>query len=298
MGIATNAGVREEECMFTNGSDQGIDLVVRCCCEKGSEAIIPQPTFAMYEQAALSEDLVIKRPHFDRVRGFPLEETLAMIGPKTSLVILSNPNNPTGTAIPKEDILTIARKAPNVAILVDERYYEYMAPESTVKDHIAEFPNIFVCRTFSKTWGFPSLRLGYVLSAGANIKALCCVRGPYDINQLTTVALDAALADSKYVWDFVEEVNKKAKPRFEAFLDKRGIKYWPSSANFVFCYVDDPQGLEKVLRGRKILVRPKKDAKGVEGLRVTIGTLEQMEKVIAVLDEALDKEPAAKKAKM
>lgn len=295
--IAKYAGVRKEECMFTNGSDQGIDLVVRCCCEQGTEAIIPQPTFAMYEQAAESEGLVIRRPHFDRVQGFPLEEVLGMIGPKTSLVILSNPNNPTGTAIPKETILTIARKAPNVAILVDECYYEYMPPDSTLVDSIVELPNIFVCRTFSKTWGFPSLRLGYLLSAEANIQALCCVRGPYDVNQLASVALDAAMSDPKYVWDFVEEVNKRAKPKFEEFLNARGIVFWPSSCNFIFCYFEDPAGLEKGLRAKGILVRPKKDAKGVLGLRITIGTLAQMEQVIKALTELLDTEPAAKRAR-
>ncbi|CAE7541852.1 hisC [Symbiodinium natans] len=72
--IATYAGVKPEQVMFTNGSDQGIDLVIRCCCEKGSEVIIPSPTFAMYEQAAESEGLVIRRPHFTQDKGFPLEE--------------------------------------------------------------------------------------------------------------------------------------------------------------------------------------------------------------------------------
>lgn len=300
--IAAYAGVLPEQCMFTNGSDQGIDLVVRCCCEKGTEVIIPSPTFAMYEQAAESEGLVIRRPNFDRVKGFPLDEVLSMVGPKTSLIVLSNPNNPTATAIPREAILKVARKAPSCAILVDECYYEFMAPEETVKDEIAALPNLFVCRTFSKTWGIPSLRLGYLLSAEANISALACVRGPYDVNQMACVALSAALKDPSYVWAFVEEVNKKAKPMLEAFLERRKIVFWPSSANFVFCYFQNPVELEKGLRGRGILVRPKKDANNLLGLRITIGTVAQMEAVIKALEELLDDdspcvEPAAKQAR-
>jgi histidinol-phosphate aminotransferase len=286
--IAEYSGVPEEQCMFTNGSDQGIDLAVRCCCEKGTEVIIPSPTFAMYEQAADAEGLTIVRPHFDRVKGFPLEAVLAAVTPKTSMIVLSNPNNPTGTIIPRDAIMEIAKKCPNIAILVDECYYEFLDAKETVKDEVAAHPNLLVTRTFSKTWGIPSLRLGYLISAPENIRALCCVRGPYDVNQLAAVAVEAALANRQYVWDYVEEINKRSKPKFEDFLRKRNIVFWPSVANFIFCYFDKPAELEVGIRSRGILVRPKKDADGVTGLRVTIGTDEQTDALIKVLEELLD----------
>jgi len=285
--IATYAGVPVEQCMFTNGSDQGIDLVLRCCCEKGTEVIIPSPTFAMYEQAAQAEGLVIKSPKFDRIKGFPTEEVLRLVGPNTSCIVLCNPNNPTATAIPRDAIIKICKEASNCAILVDECYYEFMPPESTVAKECGNYPNLFVCRTFSKTWGIPSLRLGYLLSAKQNIDALCCVRGPYDVNQLAAVAMDVAMADQKYIWDFVDEVNKTAKPKFEEYLKNRSIVFWPSSANFIFCYFENPVELEKSLRARKILVRPKKDGEGTTGLRITVGTEAQMDKLMAALDDLL-----------
>ncbi|CAE7202518.1 hisC [Symbiodinium sp. CCMP2592] len=145
--IATYAGVKPEEVMFTNGSDQGIDLVIRCCCEKGSEVIIPSPTFAMYEQASEAEGLVIRRPHFTKDKGFPLEEVLAIVNQNTSLIVLSNPNNPTGTEIPRDAILEVLRKCPNVGVLVDECYFEFMDPSTTVANELGNFPNLFVCRT-------------------------------------------------------------------------------------------------------------------------------------------------------
>merc|ERR1719419_225636 len=105
----------------------------------------------MYEQAALTEGLIISRPKFSREHGLPLEELLAAIGPQTSLVVLSNPNNPTGTAIPREHVLRVAHEAKHCAVLVDECYYEFMPPEASVKDEVSRLPNLFITRTFSKT---------------------------------------------------------------------------------------------------------------------------------------------------
>jgi len=286
--IAEYAGVKTEEVLFTNGSDQGIDLVVRCCCEKGSEVIIPSPTFAMFEQAAESEGLVIRRPNFTKETGFPLAEVLEMVNPKTSLIVLSNPNNPTGTEIPRAAIIEVLKKCSNIAVLVDECYFEFMDPQTSVANEVEAFPNLFVSRTFSKTWGFPSLRLGYLLSTAANVNALTCVRGPYDINQIAVVGILAALKQRDYVFEYVREVMDESKPLFEDFLKKRGIEYWPTVANFIFCYFSEPVRLESALRERGILVRPKKDHKGVLGLRVSFGTVEQMKQVIKALDELLD----------
>ncbi|CAK8991795.1 unnamed protein product [Durusdinium trenchii] len=207
--------------LFVNGSDQGIDLVVRCCCPFGSEVwrerakralageaaevIIPSPTFAMFEQAAESEGLVIRRPNFTKEGGFPLAEVLEMVNSKTALVVLSNPNNPTGTEIPREAIIQVLETV-KCAVLVDECYFEFMDPKSTVVGEVDRFPNLFVSRTFSKTWGIPSLRLGYLVSTKPNVDALTCVRGPYDINQIAVVGITAALKQRQYVFEYVREV--------------------------------------------------------------------------------------------
>lgn len=298
--MAEYYGVRKEQCLFTNGSDQGIDLVVRGCCKDGTEAIIPAPTFAMYEQACMTENLVIKRPWFTKEGGFPTDEVLSLVGPQTSLIVLSNPNNPTGTPIARADICRIAEKARHCAILVDECYFEFMPPESTVANEISRFTNLFVCRTFSKTWGFPALRIGALLSCDANIRALGSVRGPYDVNQLAAVAVRAALANKQYMLSYVDEINNKSLPRFIDYLRSEKIDFWPTSANYILCYFSGPAALEKRLRAKNILVRPKKDEKGVLALRITIGTLDQTEQLIRTLKELLqeDAEPAAKKSRI
>ncbi|CAJ1417905.1 unnamed protein product [Effrenium voratum] len=95
------------------------------------------------------------------------------------------------------------------------------------------------------------------------------------------------MKDSSYVYEYVKEVMERSKPMFEKFLEKRGIGYWPTVANFIFCYFPDPPRLEAALRERGILVRPKKDANDVVGLRVSFGTEEQMKRVISALEELL-----------
>lgn len=283
--IAAYTQVRPEQLMITNGSDQGIDLIIRAACREGDEAIIPGPSFAMYKQVALVENLAIVEPQYTREGGFPTTEVLQAISAKTRLICIANPNNPSGTVVSREDIISIAQAAPDAVILVDECYFEYCGV--TVADLVDQYRNLVITRTFSKTWGLPSLRFGYVISAVDNILALLNVRGPYDINQLAIVAVQAALDNPEYTQDYVREVMEESKPLLEKFLDQQKIEYWPSGANFIWTFPADAPALDQALQNAGILVRPKADAEGRLGLRITLGTKEQMERTIAVLNAAL-----------
>ncbi len=285
--IARYAGVDAANVMITNGSDQGIDMVFRACCEPGSEVIIPAPSFPMYAQSASIENAVIKEPHYDFDTGYPLAEALAMISDKTRVIVVSNPNNPSGTMLSREGVVALADAAPMAVILVDECYYEYCG--ESVCDLVELHTNIIVTRTFSKTWGMPSLRIGYVIAAQENIEALLKVRGPYDINQLAVVAVESALRHQETVTNYIDEVMSKSKPVLEAFLSAQAIRYWPSVANFVWVFFDSPTYIEKQLRDAGILVRPKVDQMGVLGLRITLGTLAQTELLVGVLERCVAK---------
>lgn len=286
--IASYCRVRPEQLMITNGSDQGIDLIIRAACREGDEAIIPGPGFAMYRQCAKIENLVIHEPSYSREHGFPTEEVLAAISDRTRVICIANPNNPSGTVVCREDIIRIARAAPQACILVDECYYEYFG--ETVADLADELPNMAITRTFSKTWGMPSLRLGYVISCADNIRALLNVRGPYDINQLAIVAIRAALEHPEYTRDYVREVMQESKPRIEQFLREQEVDYWPSGANFLWTFPLSPERVNRVLMEHAILVRPKADMNGRIGLRITIGTIEQTDRLLDALREALQPE--------
>ena len=283
--IAAYCKVDEPQVMITNGSDQGIDLIIRAACTDGDEAIIPAPTFAMYLQCAKVENLNIIEPQYTRKSGFPTQEVLDAISEKTRLIVISNPNNPSGTLVNKRDILAIAKAAPDSAILVDECYFEYT--RETVANVVSEYPNILITRTFSKTWGLPSIRLGYVISHPDNINTLLNIRGPYDVNQFAAVAINAALDDPHYTLNYVREVIDQAKPMLEAYLKKKKVEYWPTVANYVWAFPSNPDAVEKHLRDNGILVRPKVDNESKTGLRITIGDSPQTEHLIRVLDAVL-----------
>jgi histidinol-phosphate aminotransferase len=282
--LAVYAEVADDQLMITNGSDQGIDLVFRAVASPGAEAIIPGPSFAMYHQCAQVEAMLMHEPQYTREGGYPLAAVLGLVNENTRIVVVSNPNNPCGTLVSLDVVRQIAQAAPNAAILVDECYFEYS--HETAVSLIGECHNLFVTRTFSKTWGMPSLRFGYLMSAADNIAALCNIRGPYDINQLAVVAANAALDDPSETERYVAEVMERAKPLVESWLDKHGIIYWKSDANYLWCFPDNPEEVASYLQSESFLVRPKVYGDRL-GLRITVGTFEQMQCLTAVWESYL-----------
>ncbi|WP_045860674.1 pyridoxal phosphate-dependent aminotransferase [Teredinibacter purpureus] len=280
--IAAYAKVGADQVMITNGSDQGIDLIIRAASREGDEAIIPGPSFAMYTQCARIENLKIIQPQYTREKGYPLAQVLAAITDRTRVIVVSNPNNPCGTVVPRDDICTLAKAAPHAVILVDECYFEYTSV--TVADVVKLYPNIVITRTFSKTWGLPSLRLGYVIAEADNIRALLNVRGPYDINQMAIVAIRAGLDNLEGIESYVEEVMQESKPLLERYLDEQKVVYWPSGGNYLWAFFADAHVVEQGLQAAGILVRPKAYGDKV-GLRITLGTLGQTERLLSVLKQ-------------
>lgn len=281
--LAGYMDVREDRIMITNGSDQGIDLVARASLNRGDTAIIPEPTFAMYRQAAEVEAARVVAPWYDMETGYPLHQVMDALSDETKLIVVSSPNNPTGTGVSSKDIEKLLKAAPNAVVLVDECYYEYS--QQTVLGLINEYNNLVVARTFSKTWGMPSLRFGCLISQTDNIEQLLKIRGPYDVNQLAVVAVEAALANPEYTEDYVTEVMTVSKPMLENWLKARNIDFWPSEANFLWVFSPRAKELEEFLRKRHILVRPKRNNDGELGLRITLGVKSQTEQLIYVMEQ-------------
>lgn len=279
--LAQYLGVGEDEVMVTNGSDQGIDLIYRTVAGPGDEAVVPVPTFAMLTHSAEVVGLRLETPAYTRDFQYPVEKVLSLVTERTKVITVCNPNSPTGTLLDPAEVVRIAKAAPHASVLVDECYYEYS--KATVVDYINECPNLYVTRTFSKTWGLPSLRLGYIVSSSRNIEELLKVRGPYDVNKLSVVAAAAALDDPSFMEEYVEEVLQVSRPMFLSFLEEKGITYWPTEANFVLIYPPDSKLLYEQLHQEGILVRPR-SGPGIEGtVRITIGTKEDTERLIAAL---------------
>lgn len=283
--IAGDIGVADNSLMITNGSDQGIDLVFRACCREGAEVIVPGPSFPMYLQSASIENASIHEPVYTLEGGYPVDAVLALANENTRVIVVSNPNNPSGTGVSREQIVRLAEGVPAACILVDECYYEYCG--LSVCDLVERFPNIVVTRTFSKTWGLPSLRIGYVVAAASNIETLLKVRGPYDVNQVAVVAVRSALKYRSTIDSYIDEVMRVSKPLLEGFLLDKNISFWPSVANFLWVFFEDAGAVELHLRRAGILVRPKADADGRMGLRITLGTQQQTQVLLDELGSCL-----------
>ena len=302
--IANYAGVNRREVIFTNGSDQGIDIIFRGMVEKGDKVIIPSPSFKMfYQSAGLQGAKVVDTKYRDEEFLYPLEEVLDNIDKDTSLVVVCNPNNPTGTIVYKEDVEKIAKKGKEFGtdVMVDEAYHEFN-PNITSKDLINSYDNIFITRSFSKVLGIASLRAGYVLSQENNIKQLRKIRGPYACNmEAVSVVSGLEYKDTiKEMMSYIKEVMNEAKPRTEEFFKDKGIKFCPSGANFLLI---DPSPLDSEeiygflksyeIRGdddgikyKGILVRPRSDPPNT--IRVTIGTNEDMNYFMEAFTEFLE----------
>ena len=285
--IAQYAGVEPPEVMVTNGSDQGIDVIFRAFVEKEDKVIIPTPSFAMHYQSAGIQEAETLKPVYKRDSSFPLKEVLDWIDENVKLVVICNPNNPTGTALSIENVEKILKKAKekNVAVLQDEAYFEFSG--ITAKDLISDFDNLFITRTLSKTFGIVAVRPAYILSQKKNIKELLKIRGPYDVNMFAKVAIEAALDDLDYMENYIKEVMQESKPKLEKFFKEKGINFFPSKANFLFLQVENPGEIIKKLESQGILVRPKKGPDGKEGIRISIGTLKDTERFIAAFSEVL-----------
>lgn len=284
--IASYAGVKTNQVMITNGSDQGIDIIFRTFTEEGGKVIIPSPSFAMFFQCAQIVGNEIISPLYKKDDlAFPLEEVLATIDERTKLVVVCNPNNPTGTAVSVLDIEKIAKKAKEAIVYVDEAYFEFS--KITAVSLINKYPNIIITRTFSKAFGLASLRIGYVVAKAEYIAEMLKIRGPYDVNMSAYYAAYAALEDKKDMESYVKDVMESAKPLVEKFLAQNRIPYFISRSNFVLFRPHNPEKTMLLLEKNGALVRPQNKENIENTLRVSIGTTKQMKKFIKIYKNAM-----------
>ena len=279
--IAAFFGVAEDALLFTNGTDEAIQVVMNTYVDDNDDVILLKPSYAMYRFYAEVAGASIRELDYRRADlTFPLDELLAAIRPDTKAILIANPNNPTGTAIDVEAVERILDAAPNAAVLIDEAYYEFS--EITALPLIAKRPNLFVSRTFSKVYGMAAMRFGCLFSQAGNVRFLHKAQSPYSVNTLATLAARAAIRDTEYVSRYVDEV-LAARARVYAGLHALGIKTYPSEANFVLFEAGGRAiPIRDELRNRGVLIRDR--SYEIAGcVRVTIGTREQTERFLTEL---------------
>lgn len=275
--------VSEPQIVLTNGTDEAIQVLVNTYVDDGDEVLVLDPSYAMYRfYAEVAGAAVRSLPYRPDTLAFPFEELLDAIGPGTKAVLIANPNNPTGTGVGAAQVQRILEHAPGAAVLIDEAYFEFS--KVTALPWIARYPNLFVSRTFSKVYGMAAMRIGVLLTQAANAAYLRKAQSPYSVNLLGALAVRAAIADTAYVEDYVQEVLAARQMAYEG-LQRLGIRTYPSEANFIL-FQAGPRAIaiRDALRDRGVLVRDR--SYEIAGcVRVTIGTRAQIERFLTELEQ-------------
>lgn len=281
--LAAFFGVAPDQLLLTNGTDEAIQLLVNTYVDAGEEVCLLKPSYAMYRFYAEVAGAEIREiPYRADTLAFPLEELLDALSDRTRAVLIANPNNPTGTAIGLEGIERVLEAAPQAAVLVDEAYYEFSG--ITALPLLARYPNLFVSRTFSKVYGLAALRLGCLFSQAGNIAWVQKGQSPYSVNAVAALAARAAIRDQDYIRQYVNEA-LAARELLCRELDRLGVPYYPSQANFVLMRAGDRAlWIRDRLREAGVLVRDRSyELPGC--VRVTVGTREQVRRLIAELEK-------------
>lgn len=283
-GLSRKLSVGPDEIMLGNGSNELIDIAVRTFMCPGDEAIMGQPSFAVYPLAVQAVGgkpvLVPLREH-----RHDLPAMLDAVTERTRIVFIANPNNPTGTINTKKEFdLFLERLPEGILVVVDEAYYEYVT-DPEYADSLKPFRagrDILILRTFSKIYGLAGLRIGYGMAKSTIITEMNKVREPFNTNTLAQTAALAALEDKEHV-EASCQCNETGKKYLYAEFGALNITYVPTEANFIYFYVADSKALYDNLLRQGVIIRPM----GPKAIRVTIGREEETKRFISALKSNL-----------
>ena len=271
--------------LLTNGVDEAIHLVCAAFLEEDDEALISTPTFFMFEVSAGMMTAHVKKVQADASLQFPYEQFLAAITPRTKLVLIASPNNPTGTVVRRDQLLAICAAAPHAVVMIDEAYFHFHG-DSLLAD-VATVPNLLVARTFSKAYGLANLRIGMFGQRGL-LHYVRKVSSPYNVNGVALDCLPVALADEEYIAWYAAQVNA-GRARMMDGLRALGVDFFPSHANFVLMKIGVKHAeLVAAMRARGVLLRDRSTDPGCDGyVRITIGVEDHVTRGLTALKESL-----------
>jgi histidinol-phosphate aminotransferase len=285
--VAGFLGLDPAQVLLTNGVDEAIHLLSSTYLDPGDEALIVVPTFAMYAIFAQAEGARAVEVRAGNNFEFPAQDVLAQLSPRTRLIAVANPNNPTGAAVAGDVLIQIAQAAPQAALLVDEAYFEFHG--ETLIDQPRQIENLFVARTFSKAYGLAGLRIGILAGEARQMAMVRRVASPYNVNAAALAVLPEALQDQEYVDRYVAQVLSN-RERLQQELGNLGLHYWSSRANFVLARIGPAHAeFVQALRNRGILVRDRHTDPGCEGcVRLTVGSDEHTQTLIGALRDVVE----------
>lgn len=286
--LAKKLDVERENLILGNGSNEIIEFLGHAFLKPGDEIITSQHAFVAYKLiAAILGAETIETPSPDYRHDLPA--MIAAITPRTRLIFVANPNNPTGTLASQAEIDRFIEKLPtNIIAVFDEAYFEYVDNPPDALRFVREGRNVIVLRTFSKIAGLAGVRVGYGIARPELIEVLQKTRQPFNTNSLAQIAALAALEDDEHL-QRTKRLTSEGRVYFQEQLSKMKVEFIPSTANFVLVRVGDGNAAFKALLQKKIIVRALKGYDLPEWVRISIGTMEQNQKCIAALREILKK---------
>lgn len=280
--------VSRDELLLTNGIDDAIKLICDTFVEPGDTLLIPALTFSMYQffhTVAGGKTAVV---HHDERLRLPLDRILKALRLwRPRWLALANPNNPTGTVIPYDDLRAILRAAPGTLVLVDEAYFDYSG--ETVLPWIRRFPNLVVARTFSKAYGLAALRLGAIFARRQMIGWMRRAHAVFPVNSMALTAALEAVRHPEYIERHARELRDN-RARLCRCLESLRVPYGPANGNFVFAFFgrQAPQ-IAKRLADEDILMRHwRRDPDLRSYFRIGIGTRSETARLIRALQGVRD----------
>lgn len=282
--LAPIKNVAVEQIFLGNGSDEPIDLLTRATCTPGEDhVIILPPTYGMYEVSASIQNVIIDKVSLTEDYLIDVEAVLQAVTPKTKIIWICSPNNPTGNVMQPEAIETLLTHF-NGLVVVDEAYIDFTETPSWTQ-HLEQYPNLVVLQTFSKAWGLAGLRIGMCFASPELIRILNKIKPPYNISLPAQRELLSGLAEGEKKDNMVAEILKERALLCNMLADlSLVIKVHPSDANFLLVQFEEPKAIMDYLINETIIVRDRSRVHLCAGcLRITVGTSEENEALIESL---------------
>lgn len=282
-------GLMPEQLTLGNGSNDVLELIARAFLQPGDEVIFSEYAFAVYPivtQACSAEAVVTPARDY----GHNLQAMAEAITERTRLIFIANPNNPTGTALMRDELKAFLAAVPeHVIVVLDEAYTEYVEagdfPDGL--ELLPQFPNLVVTRTFSKAWGLAGLRVGFAAASKVITDLLNRVRQPFNVSHLALAAAEAVLDDGDYLARSVE-LNRRGMAQLEQGLKQLGVGYIPSFGNFITADMARlAQPLFQALLHEGVIVRPLGGYRMPQHLRISIGLTDENDRFLRALKQVL-----------
>ena len=285
--LAEKLGVKSKQILLGNGSNEVLELLIRCFARAGDEVIYSQHAFIVYALSTIAAGARgVPVPEKD---GFShdLDAMCKAVSSRTRLISLANPNNPTGTLHSLDSIQNFLDRLPRqMVVLLDEAYFEYV--QETIGDSLKdlEHPGLLICRTFSKAYGLAGCRVGYAIGDSEIIELANRFREPFNVNSIALVAAEAALEDERWVLDHVNECLCE-RQRLEQFFRHRNCLGRESHGNFVLLRHIRAKEILRRLEDCGIISRPLDPYGLADILRISVGKRLENNRLIAELEPIL-----------